>query len=168
MGRYYSGDINGKFWFGVQSSYDADNFCENPLDVRKNRYNFKVCNCPNYDNDSYCMECYDSFEAHCQDAGSQDLMNNEIVEIDYSFVDEEHLQLIKNKLNEIANELGQDVIENLQFDITDTDGYCYEIDDGFVDEISTSRKELLARYCLGRQIEASLIDNGCCCFSCEL
>lgn len=26
MGRYYSGDIEGKFWFGVQSSYDADYF----------------------------------------------------------------------------------------------------------------------------------------------
>jgi len=26
MGRYYSGDIEGKFWFACQSSDDADNF----------------------------------------------------------------------------------------------------------------------------------------------
>ena len=26
MGRYYNGDIEGKFWFAVQSSDDADNF----------------------------------------------------------------------------------------------------------------------------------------------
>lgn len=26
MGRYYNGDIDGKFWFGVQSSTDADFF----------------------------------------------------------------------------------------------------------------------------------------------
>ena len=26
MGRYYNGDIEGKFWFGVQSSADADFF----------------------------------------------------------------------------------------------------------------------------------------------
>ena len=26
MGRFYSGDINGKFWFAVQSSNDADFF----------------------------------------------------------------------------------------------------------------------------------------------
>lgn len=26
MGRYYSGDIEGKFWFGVQSSIAADRF----------------------------------------------------------------------------------------------------------------------------------------------
>jgi len=26
MGRYYSGDIEGKFWFALQSSEDAENF----------------------------------------------------------------------------------------------------------------------------------------------
>lgn len=26
MGRYYEGDIEGKFWFGIQSSNDADFF----------------------------------------------------------------------------------------------------------------------------------------------
>lgn len=26
MGRYYSGDIDGKFWFGIQESDDADFF----------------------------------------------------------------------------------------------------------------------------------------------
>lgn len=26
MGRYYSGDIEGKFWFGVQSSHDGEFF----------------------------------------------------------------------------------------------------------------------------------------------
>jgi hypothetical protein len=28
MGRYYSGDIQGKFWFAVQSSDDASAFGE--------------------------------------------------------------------------------------------------------------------------------------------
>ena len=26
MGRYYNGDINGKFWFAIQSSDDAEQF----------------------------------------------------------------------------------------------------------------------------------------------
>ena len=26
MGRYYNGDINGKFWFAVQNSNDANHF----------------------------------------------------------------------------------------------------------------------------------------------
>lgn len=164
MGRYYSGDINGKFWFGVQNSNDADNFCENPDNVRKDRHNFKVCNCPNYDNDSYCMECYDSFEAHCQDAGSQDLMDDEIVEIEYYF-NQEHLQFIKNKLNELKNELGQNVMDKLELEIGDSDnGYHYDYE---IDGVSYF-EHLLARYCLGRQIEACLTDNGVCTFGCEL
>ena len=28
MGRYYQGDIEGKFWFGIQSSTDANFFGE--------------------------------------------------------------------------------------------------------------------------------------------
>ena len=33
MGRYYSGDIEGKFWFGVQSSDDASFFGGNEDEV---------------------------------------------------------------------------------------------------------------------------------------
>ena len=25
MGRFYNGDIEGKFWFGIQDSYDINN-----------------------------------------------------------------------------------------------------------------------------------------------
>lgn len=32
MGRYYSGDIEGKFWFGVQSSYAPERFGGEALD----------------------------------------------------------------------------------------------------------------------------------------
>lgn len=31
MGRYYEGDINGKFWFAVQSSTDAEFFGAEPM-----------------------------------------------------------------------------------------------------------------------------------------
>ena len=30
MGRYYEGDIEGKFWFGCQSSYDGELFGATP------------------------------------------------------------------------------------------------------------------------------------------
>ena len=47
MGRYYSGDIEGKFWFAVQSSNDADNFGVTglPPDDRINYY-FKKSDMP--------------------------------------------------------------------------------------------------------------------------
>ena len=32
MGRYYEGDINGKFWFAVQSSTDAEFFGAEPME----------------------------------------------------------------------------------------------------------------------------------------
>jgi len=38
MGRYYSGDIEGKFWFGIQSSDDADFFGVDGYDTQELRY----------------------------------------------------------------------------------------------------------------------------------
>lgn len=40
MGRYYSGDINGKFWFGVQDSNAADRFGGVQLEPSYIYYNF--------------------------------------------------------------------------------------------------------------------------------
>ena len=31
MGRYYDGDIEGKFWFGIQSSADGEFFGARPI-----------------------------------------------------------------------------------------------------------------------------------------
>jgi len=40
MGRYYSGDIEGKFWFGTQPSNDAEQFGANQ--VESNYINYYV------------------------------------------------------------------------------------------------------------------------------
>lgn len=40
MGRYYSGDINGKFWFGVQSSDDASFFGGEEIEPNYLEYHF--------------------------------------------------------------------------------------------------------------------------------
>lgn len=50
MGRYYSGDIEGKFWFGVQSSCAADRFGQRGYE-------------PNYIEYYYCEEHLDDVEA---------------------------------------------------------------------------------------------------------
>ena len=34
MGRHYQGDIEGKFWFGVQSSDDANNFGGSEIELQ--------------------------------------------------------------------------------------------------------------------------------------
>jgi hypothetical protein len=41
MGRYYSGDIDGKFWFATQSSNDADFFGVTGYKPEKLEYDFE-------------------------------------------------------------------------------------------------------------------------------
>jgi hypothetical protein len=41
MGRYYSGDIEGKFWFGVQSSNAADRFGQQGYEPGFIQYHFE-------------------------------------------------------------------------------------------------------------------------------
>ncbi len=46
MGRYYDGDIRGKFWFGVQASDDADFFGVEGYKPNYLEYNFDTDNLP--------------------------------------------------------------------------------------------------------------------------
>ncbi len=46
MGRYFSGDINGKFWFAIQSSNDADNFGVTGTQPEELEYYFEKDNLP--------------------------------------------------------------------------------------------------------------------------
>ena len=41
MGRYYNGDIEGKFWFAVQSSTDASFFGADPYEPNYVNYYFE-------------------------------------------------------------------------------------------------------------------------------
>lgn len=47
MGRYYNGDIEGKFWFGVQSSNDADFFGVEGYEPNYLNYYFSTEDLPN-------------------------------------------------------------------------------------------------------------------------
>ena len=42
MGRFYSGDIHGKFWFGIQDSNDINNLVTSEFIIG---YCWKECNC---------------------------------------------------------------------------------------------------------------------------
>ena len=46
MGRYYSGDIEGKFWFAVQSSGDASFFGVEPSEPNSLQYDFSKDDLP--------------------------------------------------------------------------------------------------------------------------
>jgi len=54
MGRYYGGDIESTFWFGVQSCCDISNLV---IIEYIQDYVCKVCNCnANVQDDRYCSE----------------------------------------------------------------------------------------------------------------
>lgn len=46
MGRYYKGDIEGKFWFGIQNSDDASFFGGTQLEPTTITYNFDEIDLP--------------------------------------------------------------------------------------------------------------------------
>lgn len=63
-GRFYSGDISGKFWFGVQSSDDISTLV--PY-VPIQNYIWKSCGCyvdEEIREGKYCKDCYDSIDSH--------------------------------------------------------------------------------------------------------
>ena len=62
MGRFYHGDIEGKFWFGIQDSGDIENLITISPQVY---YSWRVCNCvAEIDTSDYCNDCYESKEEH--------------------------------------------------------------------------------------------------------
>lgn len=60
MGREYRGDIQGKFWFAIQASNDADHFGGSAKPI----YRFRGCDCEAYEDETFCRYCYPSYERH--------------------------------------------------------------------------------------------------------
>ena len=78
MGRFYYGDIEGKFWVAIQPSNDIENIVDvdpEPLFV------WKICNCEAIINESqtdkYCNSCFESEEEHRQSVIDDDDYDDE-------------------------------------------------------------------------------------------
>jgi hypothetical protein len=188
MGRYYYGDISGKFWFACQSSYDASNYGVKHKDV----INFHICHCTceEMTDKIYCESCYDSYEQHIESIKEEEEEKIEIIntwyisetEISYEF-SEEHIDQVNNKIKELEGKVGN-YMKSFKI-IDENEEITYHIDLDFDDKITenyTSENnsensticqdkknidELIARLCLGKLIHYSLIKKGCCIFFCE-
>ena len=145
MGRYYTGTISGKFWFSIQSSDDASNFK------------------PSYYEPGPCSYCASKNECTCEEDCD---CENECYNISYEF-DQDDLEFVVNKLKDIENELGQEIMQNLQIDISKKICFEYELDWNFVDLQTREKQELIARWSLGKQIQSALETIGECIFDCE-
>ena len=179
MGRYYSGSISGKFWFGIQNSTDARNI-GGKVDML---HQYICCGCSVEDlKKPYCDGCYADFDEHFNDA-----LENE----DFTEEEEEQKVLIRES-SEFQSFFKGEQLEEVQGHIADLEkvvskfvasftmdadsDYEYKLklheeyegaDCGFTDKIKHDEIELLARWCLAKQVEKCIIDNGTCIFTCD-
>ena len=121
MGRFYSGDINGKFWFGIQSSYDINNL----LDIEPNVVlEWYGCRCTlhddNNEDDKYCVECFNSEKEFLDSAADYMKMDNsenpyyETNEIVYDISSSQYLKPLEEKLNELEQKIHKSLIDAIK------------------------------------------------------
>jgi len=174
MGRFYDGNIKGKFWFGIQNSDDASYFGVE----YKQFYYYYVCNCtideePN-ENNTYCNECYSSYEEHLESIIEEEI--NDDTNKTWYFYDnkicyefnKKDLDNVKEKVDELENKYGKYILEYTILEennkILSSISYDCKIEKNLKKDIL----EWVARLCLGKQILYCLNKNEFCCFFAEL
>ena len=192
MVRYYYGTISGKFIFGVQSSYDAESFKEQHNYKPVQLYDYFGCNCNlQYANESYCHDCYSSYEDHYASLDEPDKSNIQFEEpiifktdIQYTF-DNSELKYVTKQIEQIQNEiiketsnefnnLGISFIDKLKYEFDmNSDYYEYDIEIDFISSVYTDDKynhilELIARWALGKQIQKALENCDECIINCQI
>ena len=171
MGRYYTGTISGKFWFGIQDSNDASHFT-NTLIIPQPDYQYYVCGC-DVDYNDYCINCFPDYDSHKNSMDDYDKSSLNSIKLAYksNYIKYEFnaadLEFIKIKLDMLENEIGYDLIEKLNLTIGDNNGFEYYINYNILNNNDALLK-IIARWCLGKQIEKAIIMTGNCNINCEL
>ena len=168
MGRYYWGDIEGKFAFGIQSSDDPAYFGSEPTYLYpwscgcSTQLNDECdCGCElEHTHDSDCPEnCTKEFEKNVQNKEEFNLLS-------FSF-DDSQLGEIKDKLDNLlqyfqsSNE-SKDFLEHIK-----NSDYDY-IEKNITKEIRNHFYEVYYRYEIGKEIYDCLLENEVCNFEAEL
>lgn len=173
MGRYYDGNISGKFWFGIQNSDDASYFGVEYKDVHY--YHLCLCGIDEepIENNVYCSNCYSSYEEH-KESIVKECINEEIDEYDKTWYKSENeiyycfnietINNVKEKVSELENKYGKYILEYTILESNNTINYDCKIQDDLKKDIL----EWIARLCLGRQILYCLNKNSFCSFYAEL
>ena len=173
MGRFYDGDIQGKFWVGVQDSDDVENL----VNIKPNiGYSWHACNCvAEIDCCEYCKYCYDSKEAHIEAAIEDGEYDDECLYYEessygYNLDKESHLQELQESMAKLKEELPADILD--QFDTILRNDNILDAFTGVFNHIHSNMKDppknnILARYIFGYQIEYCLQTTGTCSISCE-
>ena len=181
MGRFYSGDIEGKFWFGIQASDDVENLVTT---TGNTDYSWHVCNCvAEIDWQEYCKDCYDSKEEHIEAAIEEEEYENKCLYYEecshgYSLDKGTHYEELLANMENLKKEIPEGIIkffENIEQNNKILDAFTGVFNDinkhmGEKPEDEIERKKLLvliARYTLGYQIEYCLRTTEYCNINCE-
>jgi hypothetical protein len=118
MGRFYNGDINGKFWFGVQSSDDISNILDIDSEMVCEWYG---CGCTLHDDNNedneYCIECFNNKEdfllnaSEEMEADGSSVPYHETNEIVYYISSSQYLKPLEEKLNELEQKIHKSIID---------------------------------------------------------
>jgi hypothetical protein len=185
MGRFYYGDIEGKFWFGVQSSDDISELISYGNPHQSNIW--KSCGC-NVDEDiptdKYCMDCYDSKNEHIDIVTEEgdyedELLYTEDNNISYCLDKDTHYQELLNSMNNLKLSIHKDIIA--EFDQIEQNDKILDAFTGVFEKVFSIKNIkyendrehhkatiLIARYTLGFQIEYCLRTTDSCNITCEL
>ena len=165
MGRYYSGNINGKFWFACQSSDAMENY---GAIVEDPEFRFKSCGCRCCDfvpeEKDYCEDCFNSYEDHIKEVRDEtdDDNDTECFEEDESggnwkydrdMFEDQGLPFIEEH-----KDLFNKYIESITFD--DDDDYAYEEKWVGGDRPTDEDEKILADLCMLKQIQHFFEEDG--------
>ena len=185
MGRFYSVDISGKFWFGVQSS---DDISELVSYIPINNYIWKSCGCyvdEDIPEGKYCKGCYESLDSHILQVEEEDdyedgLLYMEEQNINYELDKDTHYAELVDSMNKLKLTIHPDIIN--EFDKIEQNDKILDAFTGVFNHIfeymnknitydDNNEKHkacvLVARYTLGYQIEYCLRTTGTCSIQCE-
>lgn len=181
MGRFYGGDIEGKFWFGVQSSDDISTL----LNIScESNYIWKVCGCVAEINDyDYCDDCYSSKEQHIKDTVEEEEYEDDCLYMDeqnisYNIDKDDHYEELINNLKILEHHIPKTIMnefnnipqdDNILNAFTGVFNKVFTIFDSL--ELNEIQKQKIAvytaRYTLGYQIKYCLEKKDSCGVYCE-
>ena len=184
MGRYYNGDIEGKFWFGVQSSNDIENLV---MIEGITCYTWHGCGCAVDSDDlkkDYCANCYAGRNAFLEDA-EQNIEENGIPyyqdnEVLYELKSSSHLLELEQSLRSLSTFIIKDIMDEFNKveqdeKITNALSGIFNMVDQKIRDVNmhdaNEKHELaenVARYGLGLQAKYCLTHTGSCSFYAEL
>ena len=180
MGRFYNGDIEGKFWFGVQDSDDVENL----VTIGSYKYySWKVCNCSaEIDSANYCRDCYDCIREHIEAAVEEEEYDDKCLHYEdcsqgYSLDKGTHYEELVTNMENLKKEIPEGVIkffENIEQNDKILDAFTGVFNDihKHYDSVENDEERhklnvLIARYTLGYQIEYCLRTTDSCNINCE-